>query len=240
MLDLDAGIHFDEIELAVLEQKFDGADAEIFHVLHRLGAGRPDFGAGGGGEDRRGTFLPDFLVTPLQRTVALAEMDRAATAVAQHLDFDVARLLQVFLQIDRGIAERGLGLVGCGRQRHHQIVGRLRDLHAAPAAPGGSLYQHGKADRLRNRHRVVVGSDTAVRARHHGNAEPLRGFLGFDLVAHQTDVLGLRADEMQVMLGEDFDEAGILGQEAVAGMHRIGAGDLARREQRGDVEIAVL
>jgi hypothetical protein len=68
----------------------------------------------------------------------------------------------------------------------------------------------------------------------------LRRLLGFDLVAHQADVLGLRADEMQIMLGEDFGEAGILGQEAVAGMHRIRPGDFARREQRGDVEIRVL
>src|SRR5665213_3782341 len=39
MLDLDAGVHLDEIEFAVLVEKFDGADAEIFHVLHRFGAG---------------------------------------------------------------------------------------------------------------------------------------------------------------------------------------------------------
>ena len=53
-------------------------------------------------------------------------------------------------------------------------------------------------------------------------------------------MLGLRADEMQIVLGEDFGEAGVLRQEAVAGMHGIGAGDLAGREQRRDVEIAVL
>ena len=53
-------------------------------------------------------------------------------------------------------------------------------------------------------------------------------------------MLGLRADEMQIVLGEDFGEAGVLGQEAVAGMHGVGAGDLAGREQRRDVEIAVL
>ena len=38
---------------------------------------------------------------------------------------------------------------------------------------------------------------------------------------------------------EDLGEAGVLGQEAVAGMHRVGAGDLAGRDQRRDVEIAV-
>ena len=41
------------------------------------------------------------------------------------------------------------------------------------------------------------------------------------------------------MLGENFGEARVLRQEAVARMHRVGAGDLAGREQRGNVEIAV-
>ena len=147
---------------------------------------------------------------------------------------------QVFFQIDRGIAERGFRFVGGGRQRHHQVFGRLRDLHAASAAAGRRLHQHRKADRFGDRHRVVVGGDAAVGAGHHGNAEPLGGLLGLDLVAHQADVLGLRADEFQIVLGKDFGEAGVLRQEPVAGMHGVGAGDLAGGEQRGDVEIAVL
>ena len=53
-------------------------------------------------------------------------------------------------------------------------------------------------------------------------------------------MLGLRADEVQIVVGEDFGEARIFGQEAVARMHGVGAGDLAGREQRGDVEIGIL
>ncbi len=179
-------------------------------------------------------------MAPLQRAVALAEMDRAAASVAEHLDFDVARLLQVFFQIDRGIAERRFGFIGRGRQRQQQVISGLRHLHAATAAAGGRLHQHRKADLPGDRHRVVVGADRAVGARHHGNAEPFCGFLGLDLVAHQADVLGLGTDEVQIVIGQDFGEAGVFRQEAVAGMHRIGAGDLAGREQRGHVEIAVL
>src|SRR4029450_5384251 len=99
-----------ERDLAIRVEKLDGADAEIFHVPHRLGAGLADPGAGGGGENRRGAFFPDLLVTALQRAVALAEMDRAAAAVAENLDLDVARLLQVFFEIERGGSERRLGL----------------------------------------------------------------------------------------------------------------------------------
>src|ERR1700731_3964844 len=91
-------------------------------------------GARGGG-----AFLPDLLMAPLQRAIALPEVDGAAAAVAEHLDFDVARLLQVFFEVDRGVAERGFGLIGGGRGRQHQLVRRLRHLHAAAAAAGSRL-----------------------------------------------------------------------------------------------------
>src|SRR5437868_7507860 len=65
MLDLDAGVHLDEIELAVLVEEFDGADAEVFHLAHRLRAGLADLGPRSGGENGRGTFLPDLLVPAL-------------------------------------------------------------------------------------------------------------------------------------------------------------------------------
>ena len=42
------------------------------------------------------------------------------------------------------------------------------------------------------------------------------------------------------MVGEDLGESRVFGQEAVARMHGVGAGDLAGREQRGDVEIGIL
>src|SRR5260221_369230 len=156
MLDLDAGVHFDEIEFAVLVEEFHRADAEIFQLLHRLGDGGADFLARRGIERRRRAFLPDLLMASLQRAIALAEMDRAAPAVAEHLDFDMARLLQIFFQIDRRIAECRSGFMGRGGECQRQVLRRLRDFHAASAAAGSRLHQHRKADGLRDRHRVVV------------------------------------------------------------------------------------
>ena len=76
----------------------------------------------------------------------------------------------------------------------------MRDFHAASAAAGRGLHQDRKADRVRDRYRFLVGGDAAVRSRHHRNAEALGGALGLDLVAHQADMLGLGADEMDVVL----------------------------------------
>ena len=110
MLDLDAGVHLDEVELAVLVEELDRAGADIAELLHGLGDDAADALAHLGVERRGGAFLPDLLVAALQRAVALAEMHGVALAVAEHLDLDVARLLEILLEIDRVVAERGLGL----------------------------------------------------------------------------------------------------------------------------------
>src|ERR1043165_5943025 len=83
MLDLDAGVHLDEIELAVLVEELDGAEPQIFQLAHRARDDLADLEARRDVERRRGRLLPYLLMTPLQRAVALAEMDGVAAAVAQ-------------------------------------------------------------------------------------------------------------------------------------------------------------
>ena len=192
-------------------------------------------------ERGRGAFLPDLLVAALQRAVALAEMDGVALAVAEHLDFDVARLLEIFLEIDRVVAERRLAL-RCARwrARSERSSAVCATFMPRPPPPAAALTSTGIADRLA---RSRSASSSAVTPPSEpgttGMPRRLRGALGLDLVAHQADVLGLRADEVDVVLFEDFGEARVLGQEAVARMHGVGAGDLAGGEQRRNVEIAV-
>ena len=139
VLHLDAGVHLDEVELAVLVEELDGAGAGILQVLHGLRHDAADALAHLDVEGRRGAFLPDLLVAALERAVALAQMDGVALAVAEHLDLDVARLLEVLLDIDRIVAEGGLGLGLGGLERVDEVVLRARHLHAASAAAGGGL-----------------------------------------------------------------------------------------------------
>ena len=86
--------------------------------------------------------------------------------------------------------------------------------------------------------RLGIVGHLALRAGHDGDAEALGRALGLDLVAHHADVLGARADEGDLVRLDDLGEAGVLRQEAVAGMDRLGAGDLAGGEDRRDIEIA--
>ena len=126
MLDLQAGVHLDEVELAVLEQELHGAGAAILELAHGRGGQLADPVALLGVEGGRGGLLQHLLVAALQRAVALAEMHAVAVAVAQHLDLDVARLAEVFLEIDRVVAEGGLGLGAGQRERLGGVVRRCR------------------------------------------------------------------------------------------------------------------
>ena len=111
MLDLNARVHLQEIELSLLvEQEFDGARPDI---ADRLG------GADGGCahahskflRDRRGgRFLDDLLMAALDRAIALAHVDDRTLFVAENLHLDMARADQRTLQQQPAVAERALRL----------------------------------------------------------------------------------------------------------------------------------
>ena len=68
------------------------------------------WGCCGRGDAGRGRLFDDFLVTPLQGAVALAQVDEIFMLVREHLNLNVARMLKVFLQVHRGIGKCGLRL----------------------------------------------------------------------------------------------------------------------------------
>ncbi len=91
------------------------------------------------------------------------------------------------------------------------------DAHALPAAAGRRLDEKRgtkRAGALDERRRVIVLDG---RRRHREAALGHEG-AGADLVAHQVDRLGGRADKGDAGRGNSPGEAGILRQEAVAGM----------------------
>ena len=119
-----------------------------------------------GVEVRGGAFLDQLLVAALHRAVALPEVDHVAVLVGQHLHLDVPRVLDVFLQVDVGVAEGGLGLgLGLlqGRLQGQVVHGHA---HAAAAAAGRGLDQHRKAEsRWANCTRLGLALDQARRCR---------------------------------------------------------------------------
>ena len=239
MLDLQAGIHFEEVEALVLAgDELDRAGAIVIDGLRQRDRLLAHLAAGGLVEQRRRRLLDDLLVAALDRAFALAEIDDIAMLVAEHLDLDVARIDDEFLDEDAVVAEGGLGFGFRELKAFRDLGPRMRDAHAFAAAAGGGLDHHGIADLVGDLYRVLVVLDDAEMARHGRDLGLGRRLLGFDLVAHRGDGVGVGPDEDDAGLLQRARKGFALRQEAVAGMHGLRAGLLAGLDDLVDQEIA--
>src|SRR4029079_5394245 len=136
MLDLKPGIHLEEIEIALLvDDELDGPRrivADRFGKRYRLSTHRR---ARLGVDERARRLLYDLLVPSLYRAFALAEVDDVAVLVAEHLDLDMARLLDIFLDENAVVAEaRTCFGLGRGEALLH-FFAAVGDAHAFATAP---------------------------------------------------------------------------------------------------------
>ncbi len=107
VLDLHAGVHLDEVELAgvAVHQELDGAGAFVVGGAGDLEAERADVVALLLGQVGGGRALDDLLVAALDRAVALPEVVDRPELVAEDLHLDVAGVEDHLLQIALAVAE---------------------------------------------------------------------------------------------------------------------------------------
>ncbi len=242
VFDLEAGVHFQEVELVLLaiDNELDRAGGV---VADRLGERHGLFAHGlsrGFVEEGRGGFLDDLLVAALDRAFAFAEIEHGSVLVAEHLYFDVARLGDELLDEDAVVAERVLGFVARGLEAFAGFLGIPGDAHALAAAAGGGLDHDRITDLVGDLHGLVGILDQAHVARNRGDAGFGGELLGGDLVTHGLDRADRRADEGDAFLGERICEDGVFRQEAVARMDGIGAGLADRLEDLLDDDIGLV
>ena len=231
VLDLEAGVHLEEVELAgrVVEQELDGAGVGVAALLGQRDGRRRDRRALLLADRRGGRLLQHLLVPALGGAVALEEVQHGAVGVAHDLHLDVAAGLDVLLDQDRVVAERRPRLALRRGEGLVVVAGAPHDAHPLAAAAGGGLDQH----RVGEGRRVVV---EGVR-RHDRHAGRHRDLAGGVLAAHRVHHVGRRADQGDARLGQRPRERRALGQEAVAGVH-VARARLARGRDDGvDVEV---
>ena len=165
-------------------------------------------------------------------------MNDVAAAVGQDLDLDVTGSRDQLLDKHRAVAERRQCFaLAAGEGRRH-LIGASDRAHAAAAA-ARRRFQHDRiADRFADSHGVLGARQGLRAARNDRDAERARQIARLGLVAEQRQRLGARPDEGDALFEASLCEAGILGQEAVAGMHAIAATGLGGLDQRFDVEIS--
>src|SRR3989344_545421 len=239
VLDLQARVHLHEIELAVLvEQEFDGAGVLVIDTAGRTHAQVAHGGALFFGELRgRGDF-DQFLVAPLDGTVALEKMDDVALLVAEYLHLDVARIDDGLFQVHLGTPE---GLGGFGDDA---LVGALEFVFAvaatdaAPAATRGGFEHDGVADFFGQLQGLGDVLEVALATRHHRHAGGDHGGARGGFIAHAADGVHGRADIDDAAAGADFRQLGIFREKAVTGVQGIATGGHRQVHDAMGVEVA--
>ncbi len=150
-------------------------------------------------------------------------MNHIAVLVAQNLYFDMAGLLDEFLDQDAVIAERGFRLVARRLEAFAHFVVRAGDAHALAAATGGGLDHHRIANVVGHLDGLLVILDFALEARNRVHARFGGELLGFQLVAHGRDGVRVRTDPGDVLFRQRLGKGRVFRQEAKTGVNRIGA-----------------
>ena len=159
--------------------------------------------------------------------------------VAEHLNLDVARVLEIFLDVHVRHAERRFGFALRGLDRVTELLRRAHDAHAAAAASRRRLDDDREPARERELQRGFFVFDRAVGAGQQRQAGFLHGAPCARLVAHQADDLGIGSDESDVARLAYFGEVRRFRQESVSGMDRVGAGDFRGADDGRDIQVAL-
>jgi len=239
VLDLDARIDFDEVELAGIdiEEKFDRAGVVKARGATDGEGGVPEGLARGVIEVRGRGQLDDFLMAALQRAIAFEEMDEIAVTVADELNLDVAGPLDEFLEEDIGYTERRAGLALCLVDRFIELVGGLSDAHAAAAAPHRRLDDDGVAEAFRQLACGGLVVHRIIAARQDRHVCKLGESPRRQLVAELFEHLDARADEDDAGVVTGLSKLRVLGKKAIARMDRIDAAFARQRDDAVDIEI---
>ncbi|CAM5226496.1 hypothetical protein SNARM312S_02144 [Streptomyces narbonensis] len=237
VLDLETGVHLHEVVRRRVDARHDELDRARAHVAAgpcRLDRRRTHGGADLGGEEDARRLLDDLLVAALERALALAEVHHVPVGVGEDLDLDVPGPVDPPLHEQRVVAEGRARLTAGRRDLLLQDRQVPDEPHALAAAAGGRLEQDGSAQLAGRLDQFGIGG-----AGDDGHARRLHGLLRPDLVAHQGDRLGARADEDQTGVGAGPREGGVLREEAVARVHGLCPGAGGGVEERRNRQVGL-
>ena len=100
MLDLKARVDFQKIKIEMgVDEKFNGAGVDVAAGAREANGGITHLFAKLRSDDERRCLFDDFLMAALNRAFALSKRDDAAMGVGEDLNFDVARLFEIFFEV---------------------------------------------------------------------------------------------------------------------------------------------
>jgi hypothetical protein len=240
MLDLETGVDLQEGGLLAhgVVDELHGPRALVTQGADQVCGGRQEPSSYVLGQTGRRRFLDEFLVAALDGAVPLGEGYRLSVRIGQDLNLDVPELIEVLLDVDRAVAEVGPGLPARAEVGGLGSGFFLDYSHTLPSAAGARLDDQRIADLGSDALDLIYALAGAIGAGGHGDASLGRGLAGLGLVAHPGDGARGRADERQAYPLTDLGEAGVLGEETVAGMDGVGARKFSGGDDRRYVQVA--
>ncbi len=149
-------------------------------------------------------------MTPLNRALALTQVNDVPVVVAEDLELDVARILEVLLDVDVTDTERRFSLALGGLEGLAQLAHVPDDAHAAAPTAGDRLDDHREPELSRDLHGLLFAVHRAIAARQDGHAGLLHRAPGPRLVAEQANDVRGRTDEADVAGLAHLGEIGTL------------------------------
>ncbi len=240
MLDLQARVDLEEVERAArIEQELDGAGADVPNAPRKGDRRRAHACTQRGvhGRRRRRRLLDHLLVAALHGTLALEAVNERPVRVTEDLHLHVPRRVEVALDEQRAIAERGERLAPRGLDGFCKRTLGAHHAHPAPPASRGRLDEHGVAERTHVRGNLARVESLALEAVDDRQPGLARHALALDLAPHAPDRVGARADEDEPRVETSLREVRALGEKAVAGMQSVRADRPRRVEDALDVQV---
>ena len=235
MLDLEAGVDLEEGDVALrTDEELAGAGTDVPGAAQDLLGGPQELGVLLVGDERGRGLLDELLVAPLEGAVAGGDDDDVAVLVRQALRLDVAGVVQEAL--DEALAATE-GRDGLAHRRLEQLGDLLEvtgDLQPSATAAVGGLDGDGQPVLFRELDDLVGALDRVRRAGNQRGVGSEGDVARLDLVAEAVDGLGAGPDPHQTGVDDLLREAGVLGEEAVAGVNGI------RTRLVGDLDELVL
>ena len=148
-------------------------------------------------------------------------MNRVPMHVRENLEFDVMRIDDELLDVNRAVSKSLFRLRACGVEGRAETGFVMRGAHATTATARDRFDHERITNPARDLQCLLLRLDNSVTARRHGNS----GFAGMGargiLVAHRMHRAGRRPDELDLAALAHFGEVRVLGEKTVAGMDRI-------------------
>ena len=178
-------------------------------------------------------------MSSLYGAVSLIQVNYIAVLVSEDLDFDVLRLLDVFLDKYIAVSECLDSLVLSAVELRQEVLLFADDPHSSSAAACSCLEHYRVSCRIRELYRVIIVADGSLNTRDARNTDFVSDHFGLDLITEAVHHLVSRSYECDPCFFACLCKIGILRQESVTRMYRIAALCLRHADYLIDIKICI-